>query len=161
MPDTSEVPSQFRALVDAALMDTMENVLADFVTLPATAGNMNMPATLLHLDKLLATATNSRMTSALLLGMWRNSSKYVLDVAPKLTSYTGSALLRYQAAIEKHEKRIAALTGRYPETALNMQDLDKLMTNLHDDDAATRFGEYLADRTEQVRAKIEEDSDAL
>lgn len=161
MPDTSEVPAQFRPLVDSALLDACESVLNTFVTSKATAGNANIPATLFTLESLLTATASRRMTSAMLLGMWRNSSKYVFDVAPKLTSMTGSQLLRYQANIERHEKRIAALAGRSPELSLSAADLDKLMVNLADDDADTPFGVYLADRTEEIRAKLVEDSDAL
>ena len=159
--DTSDVPAQYRALVDSALTECAESVLNTFVTSKATAGNPSIPATLFTLDSLLAASATKRMTSAMLLGMWKASSKYVLDIAPKLASYTGSQALRYAANIERHEKRLTALTGRNAETALSASDLDKLMVNLHDDDADTPFGVYLADRTEEIRAKLVEDSDAL
>ena len=159
--DTREVPAQFRPLVDSALLDTCEQVLNTFVTSKATAGNPSIPTSLFTLENLLIASAQRRMTAAMLLGMWRSSSKYILDIAPKLTSMTGSALLRYQANIERHEKRLTALTGRNPETALSASDLDKLLVNLHDDDADTPFGTYLADRTEEVRSKLVEDSDAL
>jgi hypothetical protein len=158
---TSEVPAQFRALVDSALIDAGEAVLNNFVTSKATAGNMNIPASLFTLEALLQSSAAKRMTVALLVGMWKQSSKYVLDVAPKLTSLQGSPLLRYQAAIEKHEKRLAALAGRSPELTLSASDLDKIMVNLADDDADTSYGTYLADRTEEVRGKLVEDSEAL
>ena len=159
--DTSDVPAQYRALVDSALTECAESVLNTFVTSKATAGNPSIPAALFTLDSLLAASATKRMTSAMLLGMWKASSKYVLDIAPKLSTMQGSALLRYQANIERHEKRLTALTGRNAETALSASDLDKLMVNLHDDDADTPFGIYLADRTEEIRAKLVEDSDAL
>lgn len=159
--DTSDVPSQYQALVDSALTECAEGVLNVFVTSKATAGNPNIPASLFTLESLLANNATKRMTSAMLLGLWRNSSKYVLDIAPKLTTMTGSALLRYQANIERHEKRLTAMTGRNPETALSASDLDKLLVNLHDDDELSPFGEYLATRTEEIRAKLVEDSDAL
>lgn len=159
--DTSDVPAQYRALVDSALMDCAETVLNVFTTSKATAGNQNIPATLFSLDNLLASNANRRMTSAMLLGLWKNSNKYVLDIAPKLATMTGSALLRYQANIERHEKRLAALTGKNPETTLSATDLDKIMLNLADDDNETQLGSYLADRTEEIRAKLTEDSDAL
>jgi hypothetical protein len=159
--DTSEVPAQYRPLVDSALLDCAEGILNTFVTSKTTAGNMNIPCKLLTLENLLTTASAKRMTSAMLLGLWRNSSKYVLDVAPKLTTLTGSQLLRYQANIERHEKRLTALCGRYPELTLSAVDLDKLMVNLADDDAETQFGVYLADRTEEIRGKLTEDSEAL
>jgi hypothetical protein len=161
MPDTSDVPAQYRALVDSALTECAEAVLNTFTTSKATAGNPNIPTALFTLDSLLQASAQRRMTAAMLLGMWKSSSKYVLDVAPKLTSYTGSALLRYQANIERHEKRLAALCGRSPETALSASDLDKLLVNLSADDEATPFGSYIADRTEEIRAKLVEDSDAL
>jgi hypothetical protein len=161
MPDTSTVPAQFRPLVDSALLDACEQTLNTFVTSKATAGNMNIPAHLFDLDKLLTATAQRRMTAALLIGMWRNSSKYVLEVAPKLTSQTGSALLRYQANIEKHEKRLAALTGKNPELNMSAEDLDKLMVNLTEADSETPYGEYLAQRTEEVRSKLVEDSEAL
>ena len=159
--DTSEVPTQYRALVDSALLDCAEQVLNGFVTSKATAGNPQIPVSLFELDALLASSATKRMTSAMLLGMWRNSNKYVLDVAPKLTTMTGSQLLRYQANIERHEKRLAALCSRNPELSLSASDLDKIMVNLADDDADTAFGAYLADRTEEVRGKLTEDSEAL
>jgi hypothetical protein len=159
--DTSDCPVQYRTLVDSALLECAENVLNTFVTSKATAGNPNIPTSLFTLDSLLQASAQRRMTAAMLLGMWRSSSKYILDIAPKLTSMTGSALLRYQANIERHEKRLTALTGRNPETALSASDLDKLLVNLHDDDVDTPFGTYLADRTEEVRSKLVEDSDAL
>jgi hypothetical protein len=161
MPDTSTVPAQFRPLVDSALLDACEQTLNTFVTSKATAGNMNIPAHLFDLDKLLTATAQRRMTAALLIGMWRNSSKYALEVAPKLTSQTGSALLRYQANIEKHEKRLAALTGKNPELNMSAEDLDKLMVNLTEADSETPYGEYLAQRTEEVRSKLVEDSEAL
>ena len=161
MPDTSDVPAAYRALVDSALLDACETQLNVFTTSKATAGNPNIPASLFTLDSLLTATASRRMTSALLLGMWRNSSKYVFDVAPKLVTMTGSALLRYQANIEKHEKRLSALCGRYPELTLSATDLDKLMVNLADADADTQFGVYLADRTEEIRGKLTEDSEAL
>ena len=159
--DTSDVPAQYRALVDSALLDCAEQVLNGFVTSKATAGNSQIPVTLFELDALLASSATKRMTSAMLLGMWRNSNKYVLDVAPKLTTMTGSQLLRYQANIERHEKRLTALCSRNPELSLSASDLDKIMVNLADDDADTAFGAYLADRTEEVRGKLTEDSEAL
>lgn len=159
--DTSDVPAQYRALVDSALTECAESVLNVFVTSKATAGNPSIPAGLFALDNLLASNANKRMTSAMLLGMWRNSSKYVLDIAPKLANMTGSALLRYQANIERHEKRLTALCSRNPETTLSSSDLDKIMLNLADDDNETQLGSYLADRTEEIRAKLTEDSDAL
>ena len=159
--DTSDVPAQYRALVDSALLDCAEQVLNGFVTSKATAGNPQIPVSLFELDALLASSATKRMTSAMLLGMWRNSNKYVLDVAPKLTTMTGSQLLRYQANIERHEKRLTALCSRNPELSLSATDLDKIMVNLADDDADTAFGAYLADRTEEVRGKLTEDSEAL
>ena len=159
--NTDDVPSVYRALVDSALLDCAEGVLNVFVTSKATAGNSNIPANLFTLENLLASSANKRMTAALLIGMWRNSTKYVMDVAPKLTSLQGSPLLRYQANIERHEKRLAALCSRAPESSLSASDLDKLMVNLADEDSETAFGAYLADRTEEVRSKLVEDSDAL
>lgn len=159
--DTSEVPAQFRPLVDSALIDAGESVLNTFVTSKATSGNVNIPSSLFTLESLLSSSAAKRMTVAMLIGMWKQSSKYVLDVAPKLASLQGSALLRYHAAIEKHEKRLAALAGRSPETSLSASDLDKLLVNLHDDDADSAYGIYLADRTEEVRSKLTEDSEAL
>jgi len=159
--DTSDVPTQYRALVDSALLECAEQTLNGFVTSRTTAGNPQIPVTLFELDALLASSATKRMTSAMLLGMWRNSNKYVLDVAPKLATMTGSQLLRYQANIERHEKRLAALCGRYPELALSATDLDKIMVNLAADDADTQFGIYLADRTEEIRSKLTEDSEAL
>ena len=159
--DTGEVPTQYRALVDSALLDCAEQVLNTFVTSKATAGNPFIPVTMFTLENLLANNASKRMTSAMLLGMWKSSSKYVLEIAPKLSTMAGSALLRYQANIERHEKRLAALCGRNPETALSASDLDKLMLNLADDDNETQLGSYLADRTEEIRAKLVEDSDAL
>ena len=159
--DTSEVPSQYRALVDSALLDCAEGVLNGFVTSRATAGSSQIPVALFELDALLVSSATKRMTSAMLLGMWRNSVKYVMDVAPKLTTMTGSQLLRYKANIERHEKRLSALCSRSPELALSASDLDKIMVNLADNDADTAFGAYLADRTEEVRSKLTEDSEAL
>lgn len=161
MPDTSDVPAQFRALIDSALMDACEQVLGAFITNPTTQGSPSIPASLFTLDALLASSASRRMTSAALLGLWRNSSKYILEIAPKLAEQTGSAHLRYAANIERHERRLAALTGKSPETALSASDLDKLMVNLHDDDADTQLGQYLAERTEEIRAKLCEDTDAL
>lgn len=155
------IPTQFRALVEAALLDSAEAVLSRFVTNTATRGNASIPASLFTLEALLANSATARMTVATLLGMWRNSSKYVLDVAPKLTEYEGSRLLKYKANIERHEKRLAALASKSPETSLSADDLDKLLTNLHDSDADSAYGNYLADRTEEVRAKLTEDGDAL
>ena len=125
------------------------------------AYTVDIPTSLFTLENLLASSAQRRMTAAMLLGMWRSSSKYILDIAPKLQSYTGSQALRYAANIERHEKRLTALTGRSPETVLSASDLDKLLVNLHDDDVDTPFGTYLADRTEEVRSKLVEDSDAL
>ena len=159
--NTSEVPTQYRALVDSALTECAEQVLNTFITSKATAGNMNIPVTMFQLENLLANNASKRMTAAMLLGMWRSSSKYVLEIAPKLSTMAGSALLRYTANIERHEKRLTALTGKSPETTLSASDLDKLLVNLHDDDADTPFGIYLADRTEEIRAKLVEDGDAL
>lgn len=159
--DTSDCPVQYRSLVDSAFVDCAESVLNGFVTNTKTAGNNQIPATLFVLERLLAQNAAKRMTSAMLIGMWRNSSKYVFDVAPKLATMQGSQLLRYQAAIEKHEKRLAALCGRSPETAMIADDLDKLMVNLSADDAETQYGQFIADRTEEVRAKLVDVEDAL
>ena len=52
--DTSEVPSQYRPLVDSALLDCAEQVLNGFVTSKATAGNPQIPVALFELDALLA-----------------------------------------------------------------------------------------------------------
>ena len=40
-------------------------------------------------------------------------------------------------------------------------ELDKLMVNLAEADSETPYGEYLAQRTEEVRSKLVEDSEAL
>lgn len=159
--NTDDVPAVFRPLVDSALLEAAEQQLNVFVTSKATAGNPNIPASLFSLESLLSSSAAKRMTAALLLGMWRNSTKYIMDVAPKLANLTGSAQLRYVAAIEKHEKRLGALAGRSPELSLSATDLDKILVNLADEDEGTTFGEYLAARTEEVRAKLTEDSDAL
>lgn len=159
--DTSDCPGQYRVLVDSALLDCAESVLNVFVTSTKTAGNPSIPATMFTIESLLAQNAAKRMTAAMLIGLWRNSSKYVLDVAPKLTSLQGSQLLRYQGAIEKHEKRLTALCGKNPETSLSAEDLDKMMVNLAADDADTQYGQYLADRTEEVRAKLVDVEDAL
>lgn len=159
--DTSDVPSQYKPLVDASLMELAEDALNGFVTSKATAGNLQIPAFFFTLTTLLEASASKRMTAALLIGMWRNSVKYVFDVAPKLSSLGGSPLLRYQANIERHERRLAALCGRNAEMALSADDLDKLLVNLSDADNDTPFGEYLATRTEEVRVKLVEDSDAL
>lgn len=159
--DTSDVPSQYKPIVDAALLDCAEDALNVFVVSKATSGNLNIPITLFTLSSLLESSASKRMTAALLIGMWRNSTKYVLDVAPKLVSLTGGLLARYQANIERHERRLAALCGRTAELALSADDLDKLLVNLADADHETTFGEYLAIRTEEVRSKLVADSDAL
>lgn len=161
MPDTSDVPAALRPLVDSAIMDACEQVLYNFVIGTATSTSPSIPASLFTIEALSASTANRRMTSSTLLGLWRNSSKYILEIAPKLTEQTGSAKLRYAANIERHEKRLAALTGKSPETALSASDLDKLMVNLHDSDADSQLGIYLAERTEEVRAKLSEDTDAL
>jgi endonuclease III len=159
MPNTGDVPSQFRSLVDSALTDACEQVLATFIT--TNAGASTVPCSLFSLEALLASSANKRMTSAILLGLWKSSSKYVLEIAPRLQEMTGSAKLRYAANVERHERRLTALTGKSPETALSAADLDKLLINLHDDDADTQLGQYLAERTEEIRAKLAEDTDAL
>lgn len=159
--DTSDVPSQYKPLVDASLIELAEDALNGFVTSKATSGNLHVPSSLFTLASLLEASASKRMTAALLIGMWRNSVKYVLDVAPKLTSFVGSQLARYQANIERHERRLASLCGRNAEMALSAEDLDKLLVNLADADNDTPFGEYLATRTEEVRVKLVEDSDAL
>ena len=82
--DTSDCPVQYRTLVDSALLECAENVLNTFVTSKATAGNPNIPTSLFTLENLLASSAQRRMTAAMLLGMWRSSSKYILDIAPKL-----------------------------------------------------------------------------
>ena len=74
-PSTDDVPTIYRALVDSALLDCAESVLNTFVTSRATSGNNSIPYTLLTLDSMLNASAAKRMTSALLLGMWRNSSK--------------------------------------------------------------------------------------
>lgn len=160
-PDVSEVPTVYRSLVASALIEAGESVLQTFVTSTKTAGNRQLPAALLSLDSMLASAESKRMTAAVLIGMWRNSCKYRLQIAPKLTTLQGSKLLQYKAAIERHEKRLAALCGKSPETSLSADDLDKIMLNMADEDADTPLGAYFADRTEQVRAKLADDSDAL
>lgn len=160
-PNTDDVPTIYRALVDSALLDCAETALNTFITSKASAGNPNMPLGLLTLENLLSATAARRMTSALLLGMWRNSSKYILEVAPKLTEYAGLQLLKYKANIERHEKRLTSLCARNPESLLSASDLDKLLVNLADADELTPFGDYLAARTEEIRSKITEDSEAL
>jgi hypothetical protein len=44
---------------------------------------------------------------------------------------------------------------------MSAEDLDKLMVNLTEADSETPYGEYLAQRTEEVRSKLVEDSEAL
>lgn len=161
LPNVDAVPTIYRPLVESAVADALEEVLKGFVTSTKTAGNMQLPATLLALENLLAQSAAKRMTSAMLIGLWRNSSKYMLDVAPKLTSLQGSQLLKYKAAIEKHEKRLTALCGREPEASLSADDLDKLLVNLTDTDANSQYGQFLADRTEAVRGKLVDVDDAL
>lgn len=158
---TSDVPSAFRPLVDSALIECAEQQLNVFTTSKQTAGNLFIPSSLFTIDALLTASAAKRMAAAMLIGMWRNSTKYVMSVAPKLTEYTGSQLLRYQANIEKHEKRLAALCGKQPELSLSADDLDKLLVNLADVDSDTAYGQFIADRTEEIRGKLIEDADAL
>lgn len=160
-PNTDDVPAIYRPLVQAALISAGESILKQRLDTIGLDQSF-LPLDTISLDKLVnASATSGRMSADQLLGLWRGTKKYILDVAPKLTTLQGSQLLTYKAKIERFETLIKNLTVAKPENKLSAANLDSIMLNLHDDDAESSYGIWIAQRTEEVRAKLIEDSEAL
>lgn len=159
-PNTDDVPTAYRELVKASLLDSAGKILAGYTGNPAR-DQAAIPASMFTLEALISQTTSDRMTSEMLVNLFRQSNKYVFSIAPKLTELTGTKLLAYKARIERMEKRLGALCGRTPENKLSGNDLDNILVNLNDIDLDTPFGEFVAVRCEEVRAKLSEDSEAL
>lgn len=159
-PVTEDVPAHYRALVNSALLASAEAILKQYLD-STNRDQTSIPCALFTLETLTARSVTSRMTSDLLLGLWKQTRKYVLSIAPKLTELTGSKLLAYKSRLELHEKRLSALTTKSPETKLSNADLDKILVNMDESDFDTDYGSYIAERVEVVRSKLAEDSDAL
>lgn len=159
-PNTDDVPTAYRELVRGSLLDSASKILAGYTGNPAR-DQAAIPASMFTLEALISQTTSDRMTSEALINLFRQSNKYVFSIAPKLTELAGSKLLAYKSRIERMEKRLAALCGRTPETKLSGNDLDNILVNLNDVDLDTPFGEFVAVRCEEVRAKLSEDSEAL
>ena len=160
-PNTDDVPAIYRPLVQAALITAGESILKQRLDTVGLDQSF-IPLDAITLDKLVnASATAGRMSADQLLGMWRGTKKYILDVAPKLATLQGSQLLAYKAKIERFETLVKNLTVAKPENKLSAANLDSIMLNLHDDDAESSYGIWIAQRTEEVRAKLIEDSEAL
>lgn len=156
------VPAQFRPLVQASLICSAEAILKTYLD-TANRDQTQIPCEMFTLDALLARNTTGRMTAELLLGMWKQTHKYIMGIAPKLTELTGNTakLAAYKSRLELHEKRLTALTTKSPETKLSNADLDKILINMDEVDFDTDYGAYVAERVEYVRGKLTEDSDAL
>lgn len=160
-PNVDDVPAIYRPLVQAALISAGETILKQRLDTIGLDQSF-IPLDTITLDKLVnASATSGRMSADQLLGLWRGTKKYILDVAPKLATLQGSQLLTYKAKIERFETLVKSLTMARPENKLSASNLDSIMLNLHDDDAESSYGIWIAQRTEEVRAKLIEDSEAL
>lgn len=161
-PTLTDVPTTYRPLVNAALVNSAESILKNYLD-TANRDHTSIPMTAFTEEALLATSDLGRMTAERLLGLWRQSTKYVYSIAPKLVELAPNAarLAAYKQRLELHEKRLATLTTKTPETKLSNGDLDKLLVNMDDADFDTPYGAYLAERIETVRSKLAEDSDAL
>ena len=159
-PSIDDVPDVYKALVNGALIASAEKILDRYVS---NANNVHstIPQTLFSLEAMLASSDSTRMTSKYIMQLWKNSHKYILGIAPKLALLTGSAKLKYMAAMETHEKRLTKLVGAKPETTLSERDLDLLLTTLDPADLETPLGEYIALRTEEIRPLIQAMDNAL
>lgn len=160
-PNLDDVPSIYKPLVQAALVASAESIMKarlDNATLDASF----LPLSTITLEALLSTsAATGKMTADQLLGMWRGTAKYVLQVAPQFTVLTGSKLLAYKAKIEKFETQIKSLVSPKPETKLSAAALDRIMATLHTDDESGAYAAFIAAKTEEIRAKLIEDEDAI
>lgn len=160
-PNTDDVPAIYRPLIDAALIQAGETILKqrlDTVGLDQTI----LPVGAIELEKLLnASAMSGRITADQVLGMWRSTKKYILDVAPKLATLAPAQLLTYKTRIDRFETLVKYLALPKAEYKLTTANLDTIMINLHDDDLESNYGQYIAKRTEEIRAKLAEDSEAL
>lgn len=153
------VPDQFRPLVSGALELAAEKVLDSY--LKGKNVETWIPCDRFSLDNLLASSDAGRMTSARLMQLWRNSHKYLLGIAPRLTELQGSALLKLKSAIETHEKKLVLLCSKTAEDKLSQADLDKLLATLAPEDLESPLGEYIAVRYDEVSKKIEANAYAL
>lgn len=159
-PCIDDVPTVYKPLVQAALLNSAEKILDRYVSNVNNIHTM-LPCDLLSLENLTANSQAQRMTTAYIIQLWRNSHKYILGVMPKLTEYKGSQLLKYKAAIELHEKRLTKLVSSKAEFMLSVRDLELALATLAVEDMDTPLGEYVALRTEELRPLIEAMDNAL
>jgi pyruvate/oxaloacetate carboxyltransferase len=106
-------------------------------------------------------AMSAGMTPERLLALWKATSK-ALTVQRKLATQTGPALKAYQKAVERHEERVKTLASKASKS-LSDSDLDKLLTNMDDDDYTSPYGFYVVAKIEALRADRgdTEDDDCL
>lgn len=163
-PDLTLVSGLYKPFLQACLLTSAETILARYIK-DATKTKESIPEALFTLDALTSAATAGRMTGADLVNMWRNSHYYKMSIAPKRADAKArndvKTCMRMDAAIEKHEDRLKALTGREPEKRLDNPALDLIMAKISPEDADTPLGEYLATRTEDVRSKLVAVDDAI
>ena len=159
-PDTADVPACYRALVDAMLLNNAEAILSKYVK-DATKSKAQIPLAMFSLEALTSVTTSGRMTGADLVNLWKQTHKYIYSVAVNLTSKTGSELLKYRANIEKHEKRIIALTSAKPEEKLTPKDVKMLLDTMSPEDADGTYASIVATRCEAVLEKQAVQDDAI
>lgn len=165
MPDTADVPANYRPIVDAALQLAAKGLLASYLG-DKTKTREFIPCDLLSADRILNAASekalSAGMTPERLLVLWKATAKHA-SVAVKLAKQSGPALKAYQAAVSRHEERVRTLASKASKS-LSDSDLDKLLTNMDDDDYCTPYGFYVVAKIEAIRAdrgNEEEDIDSL
>ena len=164
MPDTSDVPANYRPIVDAALQLAAKGLLASYLGDKSKTREF-IPREALSSDRILNAASEKAMSAGMtperLLSLWKATSK-ALTVQRKLATQTGPALKAYQVTVSRHEERIKTLASKVSKS-LSDSDLDKLLTNMDDDDYSTPYGFYVVAKIEALRAERgdEEEDDCL
>lgn len=165
MPNTDDVPANYRPIVDAALQLAAKGLLASYLG-DKTKTRDFIPCEALSSDRILNAASEKAMSAGMtperLLALWKATSKHA-SVAVKLAKQTGPALKAYQAAVSRHEERVKTLASKASKS-LSDSDLDKLLTNMDDDDYTSPYGFYVVAKIEALRAdrgNDDEDIDSL
>ena len=157
-PTTTDVSSDYKALVEAVLVKSAKEILYKYVTSSST-DHSAIPDNKFTLAALCATVVNTVMTADRLIQLWTSSQYYVLKVAPKLTDAKGTQLLRIQAAIKSHKDKLTALASKDARSKLDDDALNIILLKLDTADMDTPLGSYLASRIEEVQAEEVDSTD--
>ncbi len=163
MPNTEDVPANYRAIVESALRNAAKALFTHYLGDKSKTKEF-IPCDNLSAERIMNEASEKAlshgMTPERLLSLWRATSK-ATTVSRKLATQSGPALKAYQRIVSKHEERVKTLASKASKS-LSLADLDKLITNMDDEDYTSPYGFYVVNKVESLRADIVgEDDDNL